>query len=159
MITFVTLARALAAAFEHRTRDNGEPYCALRDGSPEWMADMVYAAHGGMMPNDWRYRAIANAAAAMGELLEDDSDAYSVPPDAYTEPDPYTSDRIAWLGSHIARPGYCDEAAAEYGNPTADIIERIGYGQSYDLAEVWSLLAAFLADEANCRSEGEEPRP
>jgi hypothetical protein len=151
MITPVTLARALAAAFEHRTRDNGETFHALRADSPEWMTDAVHAAHGGMLPNDWRYRAISDAAQRMS-----DSDDFSVPQDGYDEPDAYTSDRIAWLGSHIDRPGYCDAAQNEWGLGPADIIDRIGSGQAYELCEVWNLLAAFLTEEADRQAEGEE---
>jgi len=156
MITPVTLARTLAAAFEHRTRDNGETFYALRADSPEWMKDAVQAAHGGMLPNDWRYRAISDAAQRMSECGED-SDEFTVPQEGYDEPDPYTNDRIAWLGSAINwRPGYCDLAQNEWGLGPADIIERIGSGQAYELCEVWNLLAAFLTEEADRQSEGEE---
>jgi len=155
MITPVSLARALAAAFEYRTRDNGETFHALRADSSEWMTDAVHAAHSGMLPNDWRYRAISDAAQRMSEC-EEDSDAYTVPQDGYDEPDPYTSDRIAWLGSHVDRPGYCDAAQNEWGPGPADIIDRIGHGQTYELCEVWHLLAAFLTEEADRQSEGEE---
>lgn len=155
-ITPVTLARALAAAFERRTRDNGESFDTLRDGSPEWMTNACRAAHdaGDMLPNDWRYRAISTAAELMGNM-DDDEDIEPLH-DGFGEPDAYTADRIAWLASHPARAGYCDEARENYGTSPADLIEQIGYGQSWERDQVWRQLATFLTEEAERQTAAAE---
>src|SRR5262245_19134289 len=62
MPTFQQLATALSRAFVRKTRDNGESFVSLPDGTPEWMIDLVHEAHGDMLPDDWRYRFVEMAA-------------------------------------------------------------------------------------------------
>lgn len=58
--------------------------------------------------------------------------------------DIYTSELVAWLGSHAARPGYCDQAVEEgLVEGETDIVKRIMAGQYLERMEVFhSTIAA-----------------
>lgn len=141
MPTLQQLASQLFDAFEIRTRDNGDQFVALRDGSPEWMREACHAAHGDMLPDDWRYAAIRDAAAALAGGADPD-DGHEFADNAV---EPYNADRIRWLASHLFRVDYCDEAAEEYGGE-GGMIDRIGWGQYREASEVWALLVEALRD-------------
>ena len=144
------LARDMSAAFEGRVRDSGESFRVLRDGSPQWMTDVAMAAHGDMLPDDWRYSAIEDAAGwiagADGSAdLDDEAHAF-----ADANVDVYNADRTAWLSSHLDRAGYVDEAREEYDATDDGIMADIGRGQYVELLEVYTSVLSELraiADE------------
>lgn len=138
-------AREAAEWFESAERVEGdEPsrYVRTKDGCPEWVTELVYAAHGDFLPDDWRYSIIQDAL----EMIADSDD----PEDAAGEfadgaVDAYTSDRLAWLSSNLNRAGYCDDAAREFGaREEPDIIAAIGLGQYYEANEVYFLVLQAL---------------
>jgi hypothetical protein len=57
-------AAEAAAWLEPALRDENDPessFIRLRDGAPEWVRDLVHAAHGEFLPDDWRYDKIQEA--------------------------------------------------------------------------------------------------
>ena len=138
-------ARRATGDTETGPRENGEEYVRITKGSPDWVSEMVYEAHGEMFPDDWKYACIS-AACEWIAGSEDPWDEVSEFADAYV--DVYTSDRIAWLASHLFRPGYCTEAAEEFGTESHDVIELIGLGQYYEANEVYSIVLGFLERQA-----------
>ncbi len=52
-------------------------------------------------------------------------------------------DRLAWLASDSSRAGYCDEAAAEFGQ-SGDIVDMIALGQYAEAEEVYGLVLQAL---------------
>ena len=53
MTTIVELASQAYKALEIETRIDSKEFYKLKDSAPDWMTDLLRAAHGGMMPNDW----------------------------------------------------------------------------------------------------------
>lgn len=139
MSTIQELAAEMAAAFETRTRDNGDTFDVLKDGSPEWMTDVCRDAHGDMLPDDWRYSMIRGAVEWIAETDDDIEGCY---PFADGFVPVYNSERIAWLASHLNRSAYVDDAVSEYGvDPSHDgfsVTQTIGLGIYAEAAEVYS---------------------
>ncbi len=148
---------ALAAeAGAHFTTTRGdETIVTLRDDAPDWVRNLVYRAHGDMLPDDYRYRWTRDALECIeesGEESRDDLDDYAGE-FADTAVDVYTGARLAWLASHLSRPGYCDEAADDLGADGLDTVERIGLGQYVESREVFELVANALEDEREARAD------
>lgn len=148
--TISTLAAEAADWFEHAQRgdspdgdDGQETYTRLKDGRPDWVQNLVFAAHddGAMFPDDWRYEVIWGAVEAIAE--SDDEDDQHVFADGQV--DVYTTARFEWLASNLRRQSYVDDAAAEYGMDTSGIAAIIGLGQYAEALEVYGRVRAFLA--------------
>lgn len=160
MANLIETARALADAFEHKTRDNGEGFYCLKDGSPDWMQDALHAAHDGgdMMPNDWSYRFASQMADHIAETLEyapdnDLSDIVSEGADILVPA--YNSDRLAWLASHTSRVAFVDDAAEELGiAPDGGIMAMIGTGIYTELQMIGAALVEAI--EAQVDEDEEE---
>lgn len=137
-------AGELAEAFETRTRGDGDDavkFYTLKDGSPQWMTDVVRAAHGDFLPDDWRYRAIASAAEALAEGADDVEWSDEMI-------DTYGHDLLRWLSSNLNRAYYCDEALEEgLVSPFRPLYDRIGAGQYVELREVWGQLVEALREQ------------
>lgn len=147
-MTFREAAEAFAGSFEQAERSDGETFIRLRSGSPTWMTDIVRAAHGEMLPDDWRYACIAAAAEHIAQYDSEDEAQDADGPFADGQVDVYTSDRYDWLSSHGYRSGYCDEAREEYGYSPAEamtIEDQIALGQYYEASEVYGLVLHHLA--------------
>lgn len=144
-MTIYEYAEAMRAAFTTKTRDNGETFYLLKDGSPEWMQDACRAAHdaGDMLPDDWRYEAIHDAVETICDL-DSDSDFDDARDSFIDSASIYNHALIKWFGSHGSRPDYVDEAVREYGWPDGGVIQAIAMGQVIERAEVWDSLVAFL---------------
>jgi hypothetical protein len=127
-----TLAETAGEYFTLRRRGD-ETFTTLRDDAPDWVRDIVYRAHGGMLPDSWRYDRIRDAFRAIADGLEDASEF------AADAVDVYADERLRWLASNLNRPAYCDEAGREFGSP-GDILELIGFGQYLEAAEVFGLV-------------------
>lgn len=149
------LARDYADAFEDATRPDGSSFIRLRDGSPEWMSNAVMEAHGGILPDDWRYATTAAAAEWIAETLDNDpsADIEDGAEFADSAVPIYTADLTAWLGSHCSRPGYVDEAAEEFG-PAEDVLAGIGRGMYLEASEVYG--ATLHALQCRADDDGEE---
>lgn len=156
---FRAVAEELAACFETARRNEDDPDSAFtrrKDGAPQWTQDLVMDAHGDFLPDDWRYACIAAAAEAIAEhdTEEEAQDARGEFADGQV--DVYTHARLAWLASNLNRPGYCDEAAAEFGSEdtASDIVAMIGQGQYHEADEVYGLVLAGIIEQAEAREEG-----
>ena len=137
--------------FETKRRGDSEEYfTTLKDGAPEWVRELVYAAHHGwsdFLPDDYRYKWAAEACEHICEADDPDDSAEF----ADQAVDVYTHERLKWLASNLNRPAYCDEAASEFGY-AGDIIAAIGLGQYMEASEVYGLVLDALRDSAGVES-------
>lgn len=143
MTTLATLARQMSEQFHVAKRTDGSDYVCLRDGHPEWMTDVVHAAHGDMLPDDWRYRMISDAVSAIAET-GDDASMDDLVEAADNGVSIYTHQLTDWLGSRADRIGYCDAAMEEMGG-CSDITKAMQMGQYREREEVFSLTLDALA--------------
>lgn len=136
---------------------NGETIVVIKDDAPQWVTDMARKAHGNMMPDDMRFKMIREVLSCMAGHVEADTEhdgvEFDLDHDVRHEVcdglvDVYTSALTAWLGSHIERPGYCDEAIREYGSPDADddINKRISMGQFAEYEEIFGSIVDSIAN-------------
>ena len=141
--TVQEIAAEAGQYFETAKRDNGDYFIRTKDGTPDWVRDLIRAGHGeDFLPDDWRYKTIMHALEYIADTEGDPLDGGGEFADTWGV-DTYTSDRIAWLGSNLNRIGYCDEAAEEFGpNETSGdgIIGQIGLGQYVEALEVYNLV-------------------
>lgn len=126
--------------FKKDKRANGNEIWRRVNDSPHWVAELCRAAHGDMLPDDWRYTFIVEALDALA--IDEDPD------DIDTQPDTHTARLLQWLASSLDRPEYCDEAVREFGVPQpCDIVHMIGLGQYAEKAETLSLVRDWLENE------------
>ena len=140
------LAGMLYDAMDVSERPSGEKFVRVKDGSPDWMDEVVRAAHGyDIFPDDWRYAEIKDAASAIHDR---DGDAESAADEV--EADAYNMDRVRWLASHLERAAICDEAAKElgfqYDGDEGDVMALIGLGQYYERRGIVQRLAEALVE-------------
>ena len=152
MDTIPSLAQEMSRAFVKSKRDSGEEFVKLRDESPDWMTDIVHAAHedgsiGGMLPDDWRYRFVEDAVDALAEMDENND-----PNDAELREYILTHDQTGWLHSHLTRHGYVDQAMEEYGS-AFDFTTLLVMGMQQEQREVLSKVIGALE---NLVGEGDE---
>lgn len=119
----------------------GEAYLFLAPDAPQWISDMVYEAHDGMLPDDYKYAFIYAACDFLG-----DPDGYTFAEDARDEfceanVSPYTADQLKWLSSNLRRLDYVNQAYDELGKP--DTVESaIAAGWAFELGEVFDCVVA-----------------
>jgi hypothetical protein len=141
MSSIKKLAETALNCFEVRTRDNGNTYYCRKDGSPEWIQDMIHDAHGDMLPDDYRYGFVYDAlniiveADCAGDRLEGLDNSVDI----------YTSDLTSWLNSRTDRYSYVDQAIEEFG-PFDSVISSISAGQLKEREEVFYSVLEFLKD-------------
>lgn len=134
--------------FETATRDDGASYVRTREDRPEWLSELIHAAHGDMFPDDWRYQFVRDALSAIDDASAG-ADSQEVC-DEYSEPDIYTSQLTAWLASRADRHSYCDDAVSEgLIAENADMLARIGVGQYMEKREVFASVLSSLAERAD----------
>ncbi len=145
MSTVKDLATELYKALEVAQRDGGESYWRRKDGSPEWMTEVCHAAHGDMLPDDWRYSVIAECA----EQLAEGTDVDRIRDEL--EAEPYYHQLNAWLSSNARRAGYVDQMIEEMGGQHSKqgISGDIAFGQIFEKGEVLSLLVRALEDRVD----------
>src|SRR5262245_54715685 len=59
--TIAALAGRAYECFERIQRSEDEVIWKTKDGTPQWVNDLIYEAHGTMLPDDWRYETIHSA--------------------------------------------------------------------------------------------------
>lgn len=146
--TISDLAREAYAALETRQRDDGETFTTTRDDAPAWVSDLVYAAHGDFLPEDWRYDCIHSALSHIADAGADDADDLDDAAHEFADGhvDVYTAGRLQWLASNLNRPAYVDDAVEQMGASDLDTTERIGLGQYVESLEVFESVRQSLAD-------------
>ena len=143
-MTIETLAGEMASSFETRKRNDGESFVCLKDGSPDWMTEVVRDAHSGMLPDDWTYQAVRECVDAVAEGGEDAE---------CPEPEIYTNALLGWLQSNLSRIARVDDAIRD-GNAT-DLVGAIQWAQSEEYSEILSSVIEALRERAE-ESEDEE---
>lgn len=137
------LAGQLFDAME--TRQRGEDsITVMKDDAPDWVRDLVYAAHGDFGPDDYRYEAIRSAAGFLHDNPSTDPDD-AASEFADDQVDVYNAKRYAWLASNLNRAEYVDEATEEFG-PAENVTDAIGRGQYLELQEVYNSVLQSLRD-------------
>ena len=101
------LAKEALGWFIVDTRDDGEKFTKTKEGRPEWLKTLIFTAHDGMLPDDYRYKFIEKAL----ELIADQDADLDYPE---IEADIYTSDLTKWLNSRNDRVCYLTEALEQY---------------------------------------------
>lgn len=138
----------LAKQFETKVRDSGKSYVSLRDERPDWLHDAVRDAHEDEPPDDWRYETCQSICYLIDDGITEASEI------ADSLADIYTSDLIAWLGTHWCRRGWVDNARADgLIEPDADLETQLRIGQ-YCCIE--SMASIFLQAVQDNEEEEEE---
>ena len=155
MTTWHTLATEAASWMERATRDDGTEYRRFRDGHPDWLQDLAYAAHdnGDIWTDDWRYEFIEEA---LDALADADPDADPDEVIAEIEPDIYTSDLTRWLDSRNSRVHYLSEVLEEYGSEGMDGFRLLALAQGREKQETARRVLDFLTERAEELSAEEE---
>lgn len=154
------LAREAFNALETKERDNGQSYVSFNSDKKEtWMQDLADAAHGDMMPDDWKYSALQSALEFIADTdstddVEEIRDGISEWADGMV--DVYDFNLKTWLTSHGDRQGYVDEAVSEFGHSENEIIGDITLGQFAEYEEVCHLALTFLEGRAESEIEDED---
>lgn len=136
-----TLAKEVSSMFETKKRDNGKEFYCLKDGAPQWVTDMVYAAHNDMMPDDHKYDFIVEALDAIADSEDVD--------DITLEADVYNGDLLRWVGSHLERAGYVEDAVKEFGMDanSFEFFTALSSGQYLEKQEVLNSVRYSLEKE------------
>lgn len=137
------LAQLMSRRFTRRTREDGTTYTTLTDAADEWMTDVVRDAHDGMLPDDWRFDAIAAAVEFLADN-EDAGDRVDEWADGMIDTDMRAL--VDWLGSHVSRWAYCDEARAEWGGSAEYLSEDVMRGQYLEALEVFGFVVRALEE-------------
>jgi hypothetical protein len=153
--TFASIASDAAAFFTTKRRDEADEtsqFVSLTGDVPEWLREMVYRAHGDMLPDDYRY-AMVDSALDLIATLDDDVTETTLDEIgsefADNEVSVYNRDRLDWLSSSLTRAAFVDEAAEEgLIAPDADTFTRIGVGWYTEAEQVWSTVVQCLVERA-----------
>jgi hypothetical protein len=114
---------------EQKTRDNGDKFYCCKT-TVEWQQEIIHAAHGDKLPDDYVYQFIFDTLVALTECNEgEEEDAI-----LEIEPDCYTSNLTGWLHSRNDRVFYLTEALEEYGSK--DGFNALAQAQSLEIQEV-----------------------
>jgi hypothetical protein len=162
--TVQELASELSKAFETKTRDNGDEFVSLKDGSPQWMTDAIHKVHGDKMPDDHIYLFCEMAASAMADCEREDEDSLR---EAIEEIEPliYTHQQMEWFAGNYE---YCDQAIEQglweshpnvnpYGNRTnnpqtyGQVTDLLAIGMALHIQEVGFALLDALTEESDSR--------
>ena len=144
--SLATLATEASDFFLEVKPANRAAYMVLSDEAPQWVRDMVRAAHGGLLPDDIRYGMIAEALSAVAEIGSDGSEDDAHEATMLVEAPIYTSELTAWLASNTSRYVYCDDVAEEF-SLTSDtgMIERLQMGWHREFSKVAGSVVSSLA--------------
>lgn len=138
-----TYAREAARYFVGKSREDGSEFTTLRDDRPDWVQQLVYDSHDGMLPDDWRYECIYQAVCFVRDCEDWDDRADEFANDMI---DTNSADLIDWLGSHSSRAGWVQEARDEFGDAGSDIWDEIARGQLYEARDVFALVTRGLGE-------------
>lgn len=114
-MTIITLAQEIYKAFEEKTRDNGDKFYCLKNGSPAWMTDdVIHPVHEEKLPDDTVYEFIHDTVSMLGDMDEDATEDDITDRIYEMEADVYTSDLTAWLNRRNDHVYYLTEVLEEY---------------------------------------------
>lgn len=137
--TIQELADRFSQEFITATRRNGTTYIKRKTRELDDLQDLIYKAHDGLLPDDYRYQFTLESLEAIAN--HDTSD------DALTslEPDIYTFDLTAWLHSNNLRLHYVSMAQQEWG-PMDDGSQILEMAQLMEKQEVFGLVLKCLKE-------------
>ena len=152
----------LSSYFETKKRDSGETFVTLKEGRPEALFDAVYAAHDGMLPNDWVYAACRSACETIDCSLESsECDLSEIDSHEWAdgEVDAYTSARFQWAAdfcnSNLFATG--EEFAGESRNDCDTIVGTLGALQYGALQFIWGAMLGAYHEIANEPEDALDP--
>lgn len=139
-MTVQELAKEALRYFVRKRREDGSEYVAVTKDRPEWVHQMVYAAHndGEILPDDWRYEFVLESLYAIEDSDPDELDELELEAD---------SAPMEWFSSSMRRVAYVDEAIEVFGW-TGHVMDAIGDGQYIEKNEVLRIVLEFLRERA-----------
>lgn len=149
--SIIDLATELSRAFIRDKRTNGDEFVKLKDGSPQWMTDVIRECHAGTLPDDTIYSLIEKCADQLAEMDDDAtvSDAYDTISEI--EAEIYTHKLVAWLNGNVH---YMTQALEEGEYKDGD--QLLMAAQLLHIQEIGNTLVAeleTLADNSDDESE------
>lgn len=110
MPTLNLFVQTLVNSFQIKTRGNGEAFYCAKDDAPDYISDLCYDVHGGMMPDDYKYQFLAEALEYIDNNIDPlDDNLDCIDPYDACEPDCMNHDLLRWVSSNLTRMHYCDE--------------------------------------------------
>jgi hypothetical protein len=143
-----------SAAFESHTRADGSVFWTTKDGAPQWVSDLVHAAHCDALPCDWRYGKITDLAHDFGDLST--FAGFNLEQWADGAGDVYTHDLLQWVSRVSWAVDAIDSAASDWGTNDENFVQQIMTGQRYMLEELARAVVSALQeqiDEALAQAE------
>lgn len=129
-------AQLLYDALETKTRENGDKFVCLKDGSPKWMTEVIRGIHGDKLPDDTTYDLIERCAGAIQDV-DDMQEAIDE-----LEPDSYTGELTAWLAARVDHVYYLTQALEEF--EPKDGFAALAIAQQIQIREIGSALIQAL---------------
>lgn len=157
------VARGAARLFEKASRPGGERFTRLREGAPDWVREAVRDAHGSdafsrMLPDDHTYAVVAECFEYIAETLEREIDPSDinfedVEHEFADNVDVYSSDLLAWYGSHTQRKALVEEAQQEgltaSDTDSQEIERQIMAGQYLERQRIYAAVVEAIKDQAD----------
>lgn len=138
--TIIENAQAMLAMIETRNINNETRYF-LADSRADWMHEVMHAAHGSMLPDNFRYAMVADCLSALI-----DADSIDDARDTLLDLVPiYNGELTAWLASHGSRIQWVDEAIENDGN-LENLLQALSAGYFLELSEVFELTVAAIEE-------------
>jgi len=144
------LAKEALGWFITDTRDNGEEFVKTKEGRPDWLKNLIFTAHGGMLPDDYRYKFIENSLQYIADQ-DEDADDLDCPE---IEADSYTSELTKWLHSRNDRVCYLTEALETFG--IKDGFAALQLAQLREREEVYHSVLSSLRELYDAQEDDEE---
>ncbi|MDX6648297.1 MAG: hypothetical protein QOJ97_248 [Solirubrobacteraceae bacterium] len=147
--TLHELADQAYAAFEVRTRRDGEDYVTLKADTPEWVLGIVRKAHddGQRLPDDWRYKTVHEAFCSISDATRmQDADFDDLEAEFADGADVHHADLLAWGSSNSSRLRYCDDALADCGHSLENTAQLLQLGQGQERREVFAAVLDGLRE-------------
>lgn len=115
----------------------------LTDDRQEWIHNMVYESHNGMLPDDYKYKFTVDA---LTLIAESDLDTDLEELGYQIEADIYSHDLLQWVASNLTRSEYVDQAVEECHVDTENfqLFRALGVGQQLERQEVFSAVLNAL---------------
>lgn len=142
------LATEMQKVFVTSKRNDGAEYVHLKDGSPDWMTDVVHEVHGDKLPDDTVYALISRCVDAIADGGDDPQESLDE-----IEPDHYTNDLTGWLHARNDHVYYLTEALEE--SEFNDGFALLSYAQSIQIREIGSALLTALENVDRDEEDGQ----
>lgn len=119
-----------------------------KQGSPQWVTDVIRECHEKLMPNDGVYYIVYQALLVLSESNSLDEALDNV------EPDVYINDLLWWMDNDPYAISYIDEARKEFGVGES-VVDDISNGQYLRIKRMVMMLADKLSEIEEEEEAGE----